>query len=181
MTTNRIKRTVKPALTTREQFEALVGDLARDLIQQRATKIAMDDELQQVRTRFERDLVPIDAEINARLAIAQEYCDAHPELFRDRKSLELVHAVVGYRTGQPKLAPLRGWTWKRVTESMLALPFWAPWIRTKQEPDREAILAQRNDLAPKLAEIGVAVAQDETFFVEPKLETLETRLVAAQG
>jgi hypothetical protein len=45
-------------------------------------------------------------------------------------------------------------------------------VRTVEEPAKDKLLANREDeeVAAMLPKVGVAVVQDETFYVEPKKE-----------
>jgi phage host-nuclease inhibitor protein Gam len=174
MTKPRIKKPVLPALTSRAAFEALVGELAGDIIHQRDLTNDRDRQLLEIRQRYEADLVALDEQIDARVRVAHEYCDAHPEMFpKDRKSLDLQHAVVGYRTGTPAAKPMRGWKWDAILAAIKARK-WLQFIRTKEEADKEALIAAR-DTHP-LETVGVQIVQEETFFVEPKLEAETTKL-----
>lgn len=187
MTTNRIKKFVKPAtlVETQSDFERVIGELVERKIAQRDLQNAMDAELAAVRCKYEAELPSIETEIADRLKLAQDYCDAHPDIFpRDRKSIEIVHAIVGYRTGTPKLKLLRGWTWDRCLEMIQQFGF--PFARTKLEVDKESILrfaAEETDQerlrTRVLKPIGAQIVQDETFYVEPKIEAQPARVTEA--
>jgi phage host-nuclease inhibitor protein Gam len=176
--TKRVSKTVAPALTSRAEFESLIGDLAGDIIQDRALRNQMDTEILEARRRYEDDLATLEQQIEARLGLAQEYADAHSELFaKDRKSIELVHAIVGYRTGTPAAKPMRGWKWEAILKAIKARR-WLEFIRSKEEVDKEALIAARE--THPLETVGVQIVQTETFFVEPKLEP-ETSKVSAEA
>lgn len=104
------------------------------------------------------------------------------ELFAKRKSLEMTHGVIGFRTGQPKCKTARGTTWADALELVKdRLP---NYIRTKEEVDKDRLLADRNlpcrrddepeeaarPLLHEMALCGILVVQEESFFVEPKRE-----------
>lgn len=181
MTTNRMKKPVKPVtlIETQADFERVVGELVERKIAQRDLQNAMDAELTLVRAKYEADLPAIETEISDRLKLAQDYCDAHPDLFpRDRKSIEVMHAVVGYRTGTPKLKLLRGWTWDDVREKLEENRV-LRWLRQKIEVNKEAILNDESGSAEVLAVYGIKRVQDETFYVEPKLEEQTARVTEA--
>jgi hypothetical protein len=84
----------------------------------------------------------------------------------------MVHGLVGFRTGTPKLKLLSGWTWEKVLE-FISVNQLMDLIRTKKEVDKELILANRDCIKPEtLKQIGIKVVQDEAFFVEPKRDDL---------
>ncbi len=102
----------------------------------------------------------------------QAWAEANPAEFSKRKSIEFTHGTIGFRTGTPKLELLsRKFTWKRVLENVQTLL--PNFIRDKPEIDKEALLAQRDEESVKwaIAGCGMKVVQDESFFVEPKIET----------
>ena len=73
---------------------------------------------------------------------------------------------------QLKAPARRGITWSSVLLLLTQLKRW-DYIRAKTEPDKEKLLADREKLGDEgLAELGVAVVQDETFFLEVKRETV---------
>lgn len=97
----------------------------------------------------------------------QHFANTNPELFEKKKSTSFAHGIIGFRTATPKLALIKGFTWASVLTLVKdKLP---TFVRTKEEVDKESLLAQRNDegMADYLKKCGMEVAQDETFYVEP--------------
>ena len=82
----------------------------------------------------------------------------------------MAHGTIGFRTGTPKLKTMKGFTWASVLQ--LAREFMPSYIRTTEEIAKDKLLADRDDeeMSDKMAHCGIAVAQDETFYVEPKTE-----------
>jgi len=106
------------------------------------------------------------------------------ELFTKKKSLDMAHGTIGFRTGTPKLKTLKGFTW--ASALTLVKKFMPGYVRTNEEIAKDKLLADReleavefieNDITKKqvpmgtaMAECGIMVTQDETFYVEPKKE-----------
>jgi phage host-nuclease inhibitor protein Gam len=90
------------------------------------------------------------------------------------KSFDLTHGTVGFRTNPPKLEKKKGFTWEAITE--LLRKHFPDLVRTKEEPNKEAIIAMRNDKEfDKVSDkCYLSVAQDETFFIKTKEEELAT-------
>lgn len=91
-------------------------------------------------------------------------------IFEKRKSIDFSHGILGFRTGQPKVKLNSGIKWATVLEKMKSiLP---DYIKTKEEPDKERLIADRKeDRNTKLYDAcGFSITQDETFFVQPKEE-----------
>ena len=93
-----------------------------------------------------------------------------------------ITAEIEFRTGQPKFKTARGTTWADALELVKdRLP---NYIRTKEEVDKDRLLADRNlpcrrddepeeaarPLLHEMALCGILVVQEESFFVEPKRE-----------
>ena len=81
--------------------------------------------------------------------------------------MDFTHARIGFRIGQPKVKLLiRGWD--KVLEKMKAVM--PTYVRTVEEPAKDKLIADREVLGEKLKAVGLSVVQDETFFIEPKVE-----------
>lgn len=171
MTTKRIK-TEASTLLTREDVEACVEKIARATIARDGLMAQMDHDLIDVRARFEPQITAYGQAIDGLMTHVQAWAEDYPEEFGKVKSLELMHGTIGFRTGTPKLKLLSGWTWARVLD-LLKAEAMSIFVRTKEEVDKEGIIAQRNELTPEtLKKMGVKVVQDETFFVEVKREAV---------
>jgi phage host-nuclease inhibitor protein Gam len=168
----RIKAAARGLVETREQLEQCVGELARLTIERDSLTVEMDERIRQIRAEYEQRIADLSADIETEFDMAQDWAERNKAEFLQRKSLDLVHGTVGFRTGTPKLKTMRGVKWDTVLMRMTQLRM-SSYVRTKVEPDKEKLIADREKLDGKLAEIGCQVVQDETFFVEPKRESME--------
>lgn len=177
MSTNRIK--LPQTVITRARAEELLGEIATLTIETREQKNALDRELASAREKYEAPLVALGRRIEEKTALLESWAAANPAEFpKNRKSIELLHGSLGYRTGMPKLKTLPKWTWDRVLETLRTLA--AQFIRSKEEVNKEGILAAIIDGsldASSARQLGVLMLQEESFFVEPKLETQDARSV----
>jgi phage host-nuclease inhibitor protein Gam len=100
------------------------------------------------------------------------FANTNPDLFDKKKSIEMNHGKIGFRMNPPKLKLLKSFNWDRVTEKLQNLL--PEFVRTKNEPDKEKLLASRDDekIANHFKAIGVEVVSDEFFYVESKEEEL---------
>ena len=170
---SRIKKQVKAdPVETRDEMENCVREICLLTIRRDELTAQMDDEIARIRDVYQADLAEIQVNLDAEMGRAHDWAENNPHEFAKKKSLAMVHGTVGYRTGMPRLKTLKGWTWDRVLEVLKAV---APeYIRTKQETDKDKIIAERSELDPEnLRNIGVQIVQDETFFVEPNREEKE--------
>jgi phage host-nuclease inhibitor protein Gam len=175
----RIKLT-HPVITSRAAAESLAGELASLILQQRQAETELDTGITSLRKQFEGRLSALSKSIGEKSSVLQTWAEANPSEFAGKKSLDMTHALVGWRTGQPQLKTLAGWTWDRVLEKLASLVPYKGFIRTKSEVDKAMILAARNELLPDdLRNMGVRVVQDEAFFIEPKLADQDATIKAA--
>jgi phage host-nuclease inhibitor protein Gam len=168
----RVKQT-GPALQTRDEMEGVVGRICALTIKRDGLVVQMDEYIQEVRDRYQTDLTSIDEQMKQLMALARDWAEANPADFGPNKSIEMTHGAVGFRTGMPALKTLSGWTWAKVLAAMKNLNL-KSYIRTKEEIDKDAILAERKNIPTEnLRRIGLKIHQDEAFFIDPKREPME--------
>jgi phage host-nuclease inhibitor protein Gam len=158
--------------TSREQAEAVLLRVAELKSAEAAAKAAMDAELARVRESYQADLADIAAQIASAVQALELWAERNQSLFGRLRSLVMLHGRIGWRTNPPSLKPLRGLTWNDVLETLRRLGR-REFIRVKEEPDREALLAAREH--EDLRALGCRVEQVEEFFVEPELTPVEQR------
>lgn len=108
------KREKKVIITgvTRESAEDAFGAYAKADAQ--SAKITADIELQcaKIREKYANKLAELEGEKEKAFDTLQAYAtENQAELFTKKKSLEMTHGVIGFRTGTPKLKTLKGFTW----------------------------------------------------------------------
>lgn len=148
-------------------------------------KINADIELQcaKIREKRQADLTQLTAERDQAFDTLQAFAiENQAELFSKKKSLDMAHGTIGFRTGNPKLKTLKGFTWASALE--LVRRMMPTYIREKVEIDKEKLLADRDSdsvivntadqpavsMLEAMKGCGLEVVQDETFYVEPKKE-----------
>ncbi len=162
------KKMVIAPVETRAEMERIVREICELSIMEDDLRVRLDEELLRVREHYDVQLAEIKPRVDLLLARAETWAMANPEAFGSRKSIVMVHGTVGYRTGTPKLKTLPKWTWAMVLEKLKAL--FPAYVRTKEEVDKDALLADREKLGARLPEVGVQVVRDESFYVEPNRE-----------
>ncbi len=136
-------------------------------------KINAEIELQcaKIREKQADRLSQLDAEREQAFDMLQAYAvENQAELFSKKKSLDMAHGTIGFRTGTPKLKTLKGFTWASVLQ--MVREFLPGYVRTSEEVAKDKLLADRDEegMYDKMAKCGITVAQDETFYVEPQNE-----------
>jgi phage host-nuclease inhibitor protein Gam len=178
MATKRIKLT---QTITRDRAEHILGELAQLILLRNKATTAMDRKVTEIRADYETKLADLGTQIEEKTELLSMWAANNPDEFpKGQKSVEMVHGRLGFRTGTPKLKTRMRKTWDKVLDTLGAMGL-QDLIRTKQETNKERIIADYLQGALPLAtmmEIGVEVVQEESFFVEPKLEDLATKVVA---
>lgn len=115
---------------------------------------------------YESELQRLVAAKQRAYNLARTYCLQHKtELFAQRRSIGTIHGIAGFRLGTPKLLHDN---WDKALEMLKAkLP---DYVRTTEEPARNRILTDRHkeNVAPRLVEMGMQVVQEEIFYIEPR-------------
>ena len=172
MAKKREKKTVYTGITS-EQMEQAFADYAKADARQQKITADMDVAMTKIREKWQDELTKLAETKDNAFDILQAYAlENRDELFSKRKSLETTHGTLGFRTGTPTLKTRKGFTWASVLEMLKE--FLPNYVRTKEEPAKDKLLADREDeeVAALFPKVGVVVVQDETFFVEPKKEDL---------
>lgn len=167
----RQKKVLQKGITQAEFQDAIAAYAKADAkIANKQSKL--DEKIAALREKEAPELTKLEDEKEVNFNKMHAYCEEHPELFEKKKSMETAHGSVGYRIGTPKLKTLRGFTWAAALNLIKKqLP---DYVRTKEEPNKEAILANRAELgAEALKDVGIQVVKDETFFVQLKKEEAE--------
>jgi phage host-nuclease inhibitor protein Gam len=168
MNTKRVKKVVVIG-TTREMADEAFKEYAEAVAE--LTKVTAEIELECVRIRDARagQIETLGKRRDEAFELLHAYATEHQEeLFAKKKSLEMAQGTIGFRTGTPKLKTLKGFTWASALQ--LVREFLPNYLRRTEEIAKDKLLADREEVGAELERCGIMVAQDETFFVEPKSE-----------
>jgi phage host-nuclease inhibitor protein Gam len=166
----REKKTVHTGVST-EQMEAAFGEYAVADARLQKISATIDVQVTNIREKHADEIARLNDTKEKAFEVMQAFALENKDtLFAKKKSLDSVHGVLGFRTGTPKLKTLKGFTWGAVTN--LLKEFLPAYIRITEEPAKDKLLADRDDeqTAALFPKVGIAVVQDETFYVEPKKE-----------
>jgi phage host-nuclease inhibitor protein Gam len=174
---------ISVALASREAMESTVADIVRLKLQHARLTAAMEEEIAAVRKRHQEAVVEICRDLESKEASVRVYCEKHrAELFRHRKSLDLLLAEVGFECTPHRVEKRAGRSsWPAIARRLLGLDWAAEkYVRAPApEVDKQALLRDRHTLTPeRLAEAGLKFAQDENFFIRPRSELAEMKEAA---
>lgn len=170
------KRASKKVLTgiTEEEYQESLSLYAQAEGEAEKLVAKLNVEVTKLREKYDTRLNELIDVKEKHFEIVQTYCTENKKvLFVEKRSIESLHGRLGFRYGTPKLKTLPKMTWEKVLVKMKGiLP---DYVRKKEEVDKESLLADREkeNVAAHLAEVGVYVDKDETFYIELKKETVE--------
>lgn len=182
-TTKRQKKTVISGVT-RETAEEAFARYAKADASINKIQAEIDLACTGVRERYQQQLGSLECERACAFDTLQAFAVEHQaELFSRKKSLEMSHGVIGFRTGTPKLKTMKGFTWASALELVRTI-LGSGYIRRTEELAKDRLLADRDiaqvtviepgtthgtvvPMAEALARCGLMAVQDENFYVEP--------------
>jgi phage host-nuclease inhibitor protein Gam len=168
------KKTKKVTISnvTLEQAQAASEQYAQTQAKLATIEAKMNEELNKVKSKFKDQITELQDELEPQVEVLEVFAKEQQPAWGKKKSMELLHCTIGFRTGTPKVEKDKKFTWDAITELLGKNKVFKPFIRTKQEIDKEAILACKDEaLLEQLKEDAyVSIVQDETFYVEAKRE-----------
>ncbi len=164
---------VKNVPTLQEAQEAF-KEMAEAQAELSVVVAKMEQRIQKIRAANEQKIKQLTALSDEKFKVVELWALENKEAeFSSKKSQDWGLGKIGFRTGTPKVAYLKGMSRKalgNVEEANLTT-----FLRTKKELDKDMILNSREDaeLMEALKKCGIYVKQDETFFVDLKEEEIE--------
>jgi phage host-nuclease inhibitor protein Gam len=173
MSKTRKTKTLLPSAISREDAETAFAAFAEADARQQKIAATMDVQITKIREKYSDELARLGDEKEASFELIQGYAVSNRDDFGHKKSMDLVHGIIGFRTGTPKLKLRKGFTWPSVVN--LLREFLPGYVRTSEEPAKDRLLADRDvpEVNAQFQKLGIMVDQDEVFFVEPKKELAE--------
>ena len=170
MAKTREKKVVHTGVSA-DQMEMAFAEFATADAKLQKINATMDVKFTEIRDRYSDEIARLTEQKDKAFDLLQAFAVENKDvLFARKKSMDSVHGTIGFRTGTPKLKTLKGFTWGAVTN--LLKEFLPAYVRVTEEPAKDKLLADRDDeeVSGMFTRVGIAVAQDETFYVEPKKE-----------
>ena len=158
---------------TRELAEQAMSSFAQAANRVSSIEAKMNKELQEIRDKYADDLNKQNDLKDEQVEILETYAYEQKETWGKKKSAELLHGTIGFRTGMPKVKFEKGFNGKSVT-AILQENF-PDYVRTVVEMDKDKLIANREEdgFDAMCKKAHIEVVQDETFYVESKQEVLQ--------
>jgi phage host-nuclease inhibitor protein Gam len=154
----------------RDQVNEAIAEMGRLQRERVRIESEMNDEIAKVKARYDADAKPMGARIAELAKGVKLYCEANRAALTKEgrvKFHEFASGVVKWR--------LTPWAvnLKNVAEvmSLIKAKGLLQYIRTKEEIDKEALLADRETLGDSIK--GVTIGQKEEFTIEPNESRIE--------
>lgn len=166
---------IKGAIESREDLEKCMGEFARARLALEGAKLEKEARLKEAREGFEAVEPALKAAVEAPFKQLELWARMHPEAFDGRKSLELVHGTIGFRTGQPRVVLPRGCDEEALCAALRDGGL-GRFVRMVPVLDREEVIRAARSDAPEdgawperlSREFGVRVSQAERFYAEER-------------
>lgn len=164
-----------------DQLDELILRYAQIEAKLAKSEAAMNEKIQKIRESYKEVNDPLSSERSEIEKILENFCIANKHEFQKQRSRDFTHGIVGFIFNPPKVAQLNKKYTVKTSIELLKRIFNDIYIRSKEEINKEAILAdyasQKID-DQKLAAVGLKIDQDETFYISPKWETIEDKKAA---
>jgi phage host-nuclease inhibitor protein Gam len=169
--TTRVKKELLPTHITATECEEHLAEWQKADAEMQKTLADMDLQITKIREKYQAKIEGLTAIKSEKMELVQRYAELNREtLFSKKKSIQMLHSIIGFRTSTPGLKTQKGFTWAGILELLRAH---APeFIRTKEEPNKDGLLAIRNEDGSEalFKKCGIIVEQTESFFLEPYKE-----------
>lgn len=171
--TKRVSKTVIANVTV-EQAQQASNDFATGQTRLEKIEAKMNEEINRVKAKYQGEITEVKEGIELPYETLQVFATEQKTEWGKKKSVELLHCIIGFRTGTPKVIKDKKFTWDAVLELMKKNKLFKPFIRTTEEINKESILAENDEKLLKQLkdECYVEIDQDEKFFVTVKKEEL---------
>lgn len=164
---------------SRETAEEAFGVYAKAVAESEKIKADIELKCAQLREKWSGRLSELEQTKGEAFDVLHSYAVENQQtLFVKKKSLDMTHGVIGFRTGTPKLKTLKGFTWASALQ--LVKEFLPGYIRQTEEVAKDKLLADRDteqevdgkvvSMCERMMRCGIGVVQEEAFYVEPKSE-----------
>ncbi len=172
-------KTISTTIESHDDLERRVGEYAATSAKLSEIEAQMNIKIAEIRKTFEDRISSLSDASEAIFEDIQSFCSLHPETFQNgKKSIDLLHGTIGFRTGMPRLLMPRGRKEEELCAEMLPLPSVEKFVRRTYVVDKSAVIGSltsddTDDAKRVLDSLGFKVSQAERFYIDPKFEEIE--------
>lgn len=171
----RATKRITTTIENREELESVMNEYARYQTELLSLEAEMNQRIHEIKAEYEERVAGLSEAADGLVEDMNNWACLNAAEFGNKKSLELLHGVIGFRTGTPRVSIRRGMDEAQLVKQLQATDH-GDLLRTKTELDKQAVLAAVShpetgaDAAKRLAGLGIKVSQTERFFAEAKIE-----------
>lgn len=157
---------------TMEQAQEASSQFATSANKLKKIEAAINERLNKIKDEYKEEITELEFNKNEQMELLEVFAKEQQGKWGKRKSLDLLHCVIGFRTGNPKVVKDKKFTWDAVLELMRKKQIFKRFIRISEEINKEAILSEKNSqlLNSLQTDCYISIDQYENFYIEPKLE-----------
>jgi phage host-nuclease inhibitor protein Gam len=173
-------KTVQVPVPAENELPGLMQEYTKAEKELEEIAVRKEKKLQNIRALYLEKETELQYKMQEQFKKLEAFANANKEGFSKKRSKSLGSGVIGFRLGQRAVKTKKGWTFKKSLEAMGKNLNLSQFIQRKPEIDKPAILKEKievelpdgslNPLYESLAECGLEIRQDETFFVETASE-----------
>jgi phage host-nuclease inhibitor protein Gam len=166
------KRITTPAIEeiSEQELETKLSEYATKFNELETLETTLNSKITELRDKYQHKITEAKDSLDRTLKVIHFWAEKNKDRFDKKRSMDMHHGQIGFRTGTPKLKTGKGFTWASITVLLLDL---APqFIRVKNECEKDLLLAKREDEETQtlMKKVGIEVVQDESFFINLKKE-----------
>ena len=158
---------------TEDQANEAFGLLAKAESSKATINAQIDKKIQEIRDKYAQPLADADDTITVNTVILSSYAEQNKDLFADKKSIELTHGIIGYKTTPDALVLADGVTDDlAINQLRIAGEPYAHLLTLKYTLNKSQIKSAikgglpTNPFVKKLVKIGFELKSDEKFFIK---------------
>lgn len=159
-----------------KDVEILLHRMAEKQIFISKKEAEMNAKIAKIKASYEEETQLASALYDEDWSEIEAWCVKNSLMFQKQRSLDFSIGKIGFRTNPPKVVTLNKKTTLKTALELIKKVFDGSYIRTKDEIDKESILAdysQKKITDDKLAGVGLRIEQDETFFADIDYEKIK--------
>ncbi|ASZ11077.1 host-nuclease inhibitor Gam family protein [Chitinophaga pendula] len=160
---------------THEQAQAASAEYAACKNELEELEVKMNGKINKVKDDYAEAIIVLSEKCTDSAAVLEQYAKEQRASWGKRKSLEMLHTFLRFRTAPPSVGKSKKFTWEAVVELLKKNNSLSQFLRTKEEVDKTAILATKDaEILASLKECFITISSKEEFYIDIKKEEVAT-------
>ena len=167
------KKNVAPVVTL-EKAQIASQSFAAASTEKSKLVSRMNEEIDKVKAKYQKDITAQNTALEEHTATLEAFANEQKKTWGKSKSLELLHTIIGFRSGRPKVQLPD--SMKEDVVTRLVKKFFPDCVASKDVLDKGAILKFKDDekkVQKLLNKCSISIVQEDTFYVQAKEEVAE--------